>query len=346
MVRMTTAPAMWRIVRAGNLRARLRANRDGVASLRLNVGGAAVRTGLLEALADGRATTGELAVRLSVVDANLLGAFLRVVTAAGLIRNDGRDGPWRLTDRGRAVVADDLVRAAYEAFSGFHTGLYRELGPLLAGGPARRDVADEGELIARVAASLAPLVLATLTGAVAQRRPRRVLDIGCGAGLELAAMVEAAPGAEGVGIDIDAGAARLAARTHAERGLDGRAHIVHTDVREAAGDASGPFAEPFDFALLANVLYYLPMTERVPLLRTVARLLSPGGVLFVVTTVAAPQFFSRHFDLLLRAQEGQMELSTADDLVQQLTEAGLRPDRPRPIAPGAPVVTVAATMPG
>ena len=194
-----------------------------------------------------------------------------------------------------------------------------------------------------MSASLEPLVLGALTGAVAERRPRRVLDIGCGAGLELAAMVEAAPGAEGVGIDIDANAARLAGRTLAGRGLADRAQVLHTDVREAARHASGAFAEPFDFALLANVLYYLPMSERVPLLRAVARLLSPGGVLFVVTTIAEPRFFSRHFDLLLRAQEGQMELSTADELARQLTEAGLRPERPHALAPGAPVVTLSAT---
>jgi SAM-dependent methyltransferase len=335
---------MWKIVRAGNLRARLRANRDGGAALRLNVAGAAVRTGLLDALADGGATTRELAQRLSAGDEALLGAFLRVAVAVGLLRAEGIDGPWQLTARGRAVVGDDLVRAAYEAFTGFHTGLYRELGVLLAGGAGRRDVADEGELIARVSASFAPLVLGVLTEAVSERRPRRVLDIGCGAGLELAAMVEAAPGAEGVGVDVDADATRLAERTLADWGLAGRAHIVHTDVREASRDVSGPFAEPFDFILLANVLYYLPMSERVPLLRAVARLLSPGGVLFVVTTVAAPQFFSRHFDLLLRAQEGEMELSTADELAGQLTEAGFMPERPRPIAPGAPVVTVAAVL--
>jgi len=88
------------------------------------------------------------------------------------------------------------------------------------------------------------------------------------------------------------------------------------------------------------------MAERVVLLRHVAGLLAPGGIVFVVTTVTRPQLFSRHFDLLLRAQEGQMELSSADVLTRQLTEAGFTPERPRPIAPGAPVVTVAAALPG
>jgi SAM-dependent methyltransferase len=343
MARLVDPSALWKIVRAGNVRARLRANRDGAAAIRLSVAGAAVETGLLDALADGDVTTQALARRLGVVDEPLLVAFLRAVAAMGLASGGGDDGPWRLTAHGRAVVDDDLVGAAYEAFAGFHTGLYREMGSLLAGGPARRDVVEQGELIARISAGFEPVVQGALTRAVSERGPRRVLDIGCGAGRELAVMLEAAPAAVGVGIDIDDDAVVLAGRTLAERGLAGRAQVLHADVREAA---SGPLAEPFEFVLLANVLYYVPMAERVGLLRRIAGLMTPGGVLFLVTTVATPQFFSRHFDLLLRAQEGEMELSSADVLAGQLTEAGFRPEQPRPVAPGAPAITLGAVLPG
>ena len=65
-----------------------------------------------------------------------------------------------------------------------------------------------------------------------------------------------------------------------------------------------------------------------------------------VTTVATRQLFSRHFDLLLRAQEGAMELPDAGELLGQLTAAGFHPSAPRPIAPGAPVVTVRAVRGG
>jgi hypothetical protein len=61
--------------------------------------------------------------------------------------------------------------------------------------------------------------------------------------------------------------------------------------------------------------------------------------------VAAPQFFSRHFDLLLQAQDGQLELSDADTLADQLVQAGFTAGRPRPVAVGTPVVTVTATLP-
>jgi 2-polyprenyl-3-methyl-5-hydroxy-6-metoxy-1,4-benzoquinol methylase len=343
MSRMIETPAIWKIARTGDLRARVRATRDGLAAIRLHVGGAAIETGVLDALAAGRATTAELARELHVTDEKLLAAFLRVIASTGLVRADGQE--WSLTRRGRAAIDDDLVRASYLAFPGFHTALYRGLAAQLAGGPARRDVAEQGELIARLSGGFEPLVLGTLTRAVVERAPRRILDVGCGKGLELAAMLEAAPQATGVGIDVDAAAVDLAARTLAGRGLAGRAQVLHTDVRAAPTDPSGLLAEPFDFALLANVLYYVPMAERVDFLRGIAGLLAPGGVLFLGTTVAAPQFFSRHMDLLLQAQVGQMELSDAETLTDQLSKAGFAPGKVRPVAVGTPVVTVTARLP-
>ena len=132
----------------------------------------------------------------------------------------------------------------------------------------------------------------------------------------------------------------LAGRTLAERGLADRVgRPAHRSSATAADDRTGPLAEPFDFALLANVLYYLPMAERVDFLRGVVELLAPGGAVFVATTVAAPQFFSRHFDLLLQAQEGQMELSDAETLADQLSQAGLVPGKVQPVAVGLPIVT-------
>jgi predicted O-methyltransferase YrrM len=337
--RMLNARATWQLLRAGDLRARLRATREGQTAVRLHLVGAALETGLLDALADGPASTDDLVRRTGTADPELFQAFLRVVAAAGLVR--GYDAAWELTREGRAVVRDDLVRATYEAFSGFHTGVYRELRAQLAGGPPRRDVAERGSVIARLSAAFEPFVHDLLGRTVAERRPRRVLDVGCGAGLELAAMLAAAPDAVGVGVDVDADAVTLAERTLVRRGLDERAEVLRADVREL-----GERVDPVDLALLANVVYYVPDAERVALLRAVAGLLVPGGVLVVVTTVATPHLFSRHFDLLLRAQEGGMELPDAGALVAQLTAAGLRPQPPRRLAPGTPLVAVVATRPG
>jgi hypothetical protein len=63
----------------------------------------------------------------------------------------------------------------------------------------------------------------------------------------------------------------------------------------------------------------------------------------VVTTVAGPQLFSRHLDLVLRAQEGRMELPAVDVLLGQLHEAGVQPGPPERIGPsGAALSAVTA----
>jgi predicted O-methyltransferase YrrM len=215
---------------------------------------------------------------------------------------------------------------------------------VLRGGPRRRDTTEDGEVIARLSAAIFPLVRHLLVRTVTERRPHRVLDIGCGAGLHLAAMLEAAPDATGIGVDVDPGAAAVARRTLSERGLADRAAVEEIDIRQAlAAGRPGVLADGIDLALLANVIYVLPVDERVELLRAVAGLLAPGGALVVITTVVGPQLFSRHLDLVLRAQEGRMELPTIDVLLGQLREAGLQPNPPERIGPaGAALSAVTA----
>ena len=344
MPRLLTPRATWAVLRAGDLRARLRSLREGQGGLRLHMTAAAISTGLVDALADGSRTTGELGAALGAEDAQLLHAWLEVATAAGVLRRDGER--WSLTRFSAALGTDDLARAQYEAFAGFHTGLYRDLGPVLHGRARRRDVVEQGELIARVSAGFEPFVLGRLTAEVARTGARRVLDVGCGAGVNLATMTAAAPGVVGIGLDVDAPSVELARGTLARHGVADRATVLLTDVRDAVRQRPAELAEPVDLALLANVLYYLAPPQRVPLLRDVAALLRPGGRLLVVTTVAEPSLFSRHFDLLLRAQEGEMQLSDAATLTRQLEAAGLSDVALERLVPDQPLVLVSATAAG
>jgi len=162
------------LLRSGNLRTRLRAAREGLTGVRLQLIAAALDLGLLDALDEGPASTEQLAGRLGAVNQDLLAAYLRVLAAAGLIT--GEDS-WRLTRFGRAVVGDDPVRASYEGFGGYHTELYRQLPALLRGAPGR-DTAEQGEVIARLSAAIYPLIRDLLVRTVTERRPRLVLDIG------------------------------------------------------------------------------------------------------------------------------------------------------------------------
>ncbi len=329
--------AMLKVMRAGHARTRLAAVRDGRSAVRLSMTAAALDSGLLDALADGPLTTGELAGRLDVVDQELFGAFVAALEAGGLV--DTVDGRHQLTGRARKVHDDEVARATYSAFSDYHTGLYRDLITQLRGGSGRVDVTESAETIARLSEVMAPFVEAMLRKEVRAREARRLLDVGCGSGHYLATMLEASSGAEGVGVEIDPSAAELARERLHRLGLSGRATVVTGDASTALTEAPGPY----EVVLLANVIYYLPKEERTELLRTVRDALSPTGVLILVTPAAIDDSFSRHFDLLLRALDGDMQLPDMTELATQMEAAGLTPGEPRRIAPGEPLMALIAS---
>jgi SAM-dependent methyltransferase len=326
---------MLKIARSGNLRSRMRAVRDAQAAVRLAAVGAGLRTGALDLVAASPGSTADLAERGGWPGSETLEGLLRVLASLGLVAE--RRGRWQLTGRGRALLDDDVARATYDGFSDFHTGLYSGIEQQLSGGAARRDVVEKGDVIARLSNAFNPFVLDLLTAEIGRRRPRRVLDVGCATGAHLVHMLRAAPDAAGVGIETDPAAAAMARATVAAAGLSDRARIVEGDVREVLTDHTG-----FDLALLANVIYYLPLDERVPLLRSIAERMEPGGAMVVVTTALTDAVFSRHFDLLLRTQEGAMGLPDIGLLGEQLRQAGLVPEQARRIAPGEPLTAVVA----
>jgi phospholipid N-methyltransferase len=320
----------------GDTRGRLIALLSTRVALDVAVKGAAVRSGLLEDL---RRPTGvdELAAARGWPNASLVEAALQSFAAHGLV--DTRRGKWCVAVRGRRLLDDELTRAAYEAFSTYHTGLYRDLSQVLAVGGGRKDVKVDGELIARLSRFMDEFVFAELDRLVAERSPCRMLDVGCATGAHLRHVLEVAPGASAVGVEVDFAAAALARLSLVNGQVGDRAEIVQTDVERFLLERPG---ETFDFILLANAVYYIPLKDRVVFLRALADRLEEGGRLVVVTTTLMTDSFSRHFDLLLRSQEGALELPETQALCEQLREAGLAPREPRRIGAGQPLTAVVA----
>ncbi|MFH5823676.1 SAM-dependent methyltransferase [Georgenia sp. AZ-5] len=333
--------AVAQVAGAGDVRERLRVIRDGQAALRVATVHAGLSTGVLEALRT-RRTTEELAAALGATDLPLLESFLRALAVNGLVVTTPSGHV--LTRRGRAVLGDDVVRAGYEAFGGFHTDLYRDLPAQLAGGPGRRDVEERGDVIARLSRAMEPLVRDALAAQVRAVAPRRVLDVGCGEGSLLAHMLAVAPGATGIGAELDDGAATRAEERLAAPGLARRATVFRGDVRRLLA-APEALRGPVDLVLLANVLYYVPPADRAEFLGSLAAELAPGGRIVIISTMAEPSAFSRHFALLLQAQAGRMQLPTPAEVEGVLRGLGLEVVTSRRVVPGAPLHLVAARRP-
>jgi SAM-dependent methyltransferase len=97
-------------------------------------------------------------------------------------------------------------------------------------------------------------------------RGRRVLEVGCGAGVDLARFAKG--GAEVVGVDLAASAIDLARANFAQQELSG-------EFRVADGEAL-PFAESsFDFVFAHGVVQYTTNPQR--LVDECRRVLKPGG---------------------------------------------------------------------
>ncbi|MET1059310.1 MAG: class I SAM-dependent methyltransferase [Nocardioides sp.] len=325
-----------RTLRAGDTRGRLFALLSSHVALDVAVKGAAIRSGLLDELKRPQGVE-ELAASRGWPDAPLVEAALHSFAAHGLVET--HRGKWRVASKGRRLLDDEITPAAYEAFATYHTGIYRDLEEVLAAGGARKDVETGGELIARLSRFMDEFVFAELDRLVAERAPNRVLDVGCATGTHLRHVLAVAPRASAVGVEADPAAAALARASFKGVAFGERAQIVHADAERFLLEHA---ADTFDFILLANAIYYVPLGDRVAFLRGLAGRLDAGGRLLVVTTAPADDAFGRHFDFLLRAQDGALELPDIEALRDQMREAGLVPRPPRHIAAGQPLIAVVA----
>jgi SAM-dependent methyltransferase len=79
-----------------------------------------------------------------------------------------------------------------------------------------------------------------LVDRLAGTRPRTVLDIGCGWGELMLRLLEAVPGATGVGLDLNGEDLARGRANAAARGLAGRAEFAEESGLDAAGNGRGP----------------------------------------------------------------------------------------------------------
>jgi 4-hydroxy-2,2'-bipyrrole-5-carbaldehyde O-methyltransferase len=315
--------------------------RDFVSWLRIEFLGTAARAGVLEALLEPR-TVDELAKSVGASNAGLLESLLRAGEAVGEVARD-RDGRWRLTGvRARAMVdpAVDGLAALPEEAVAYGSDVYRRLGERLRGAPAGDYLGTHGELVARTSRVAEPVLGPLVTDVVRQRRVRRVLDVGCGSGVNMRHVATASAAATGAGIDVDPAVVALARRSLAAWGLADRFAVHEADVRHLPDELAGPW----DLVLLLQNVYYFDGADRTELLRGLRLLTGPGGAVLVATAVPdARDPAAAHLDVVLRSTVGNTPLPTVAELRADLTAAGFTRVEVRHLAPIQPLRAIVAS---
>ncbi len=298
--------------------------RDATPFVRVHFLAVATDLGLLEELRRRPATTEQLGARLAIGDPALLDAFLRLGAALGELRY--RAGRWSLRgQRSKALAAPeaDTMRAIVQEAVGYDAAVYAGLAAHLRGAPPGDYQSATGAVIARASCLVEPVLAPWLRSLVAERQPRRLLDVGCGTGVYLVqAAAAGGPKLTGLGVDLDAGVVDLARQRLAGAGLAARFEVRHADVRTAELPAAS-----FDLVLLFQNVYYFAKDERPNLLRRLGGLLAPGGALLLASLLAGRSLAVAHYDLLFRATAGTAPLPRRQQLDRQLHDAGFTTTR-------------------
>jgi 4-hydroxy-2,2'-bipyrrole-5-carbaldehyde O-methyltransferase len=298
--------------------------RDAAPFVRLHFLAIATEIGLLEELGRGPATTNQLGVRLAIADRALFGAFLRLGVVLGELRC--RAGRWSLHGRrskALAVPEADTMRAMVQEAVRYDAAVYAGLEQHLRGAPPGDYLRATGAVIARASRLVEPVLAPWLRSLVAERRPRRILDVGCGTGVYLIhAATAGGPQLTGLGVDLDATVVGLTRQRLADAGLAERFDVRHADIRTLQLPAAS-----FDLVLLFQNIYYFAEDERPGLLRRLHGLLGPSGALVLASLFAGRSLAAVHYDLLFRATAGCAPLPRRQELDRQLRDAGFTTTR-------------------
>jgi 4-hydroxy-2,2'-bipyrrole-5-carbaldehyde O-methyltransferase len=298
--------------------------RDAAPFVRLHFLAVATDLGLLEELRHRPAAIGRLGARLAIGDPALLEAFLRLGAALGVLRC--RAGRWSLRGRRSKALAmpeANTMRAMVQEALRYDAAVYIGLGAHLRGAPPGDYLRTTGAVVAEASRLVEPVLAPLLRSLVAERRPRRVLDVGCGTGIYLVhAAAAGGPQLTGLGVDLDAAVVDLARQRLADAGLAERFDVRHVDIRAIQLPAAS-----FDLVLLFQNIYYFAEDQRPDLLRRLHGLLAPGGALVVASLFAGGSLAAAHYDLLFRATAGCGPLPRRQQLDRQLHDAGFTSTR-------------------
>jgi SAM-dependent methyltransferase len=269
-----------------------------------------------------------------------LRAWLQVGVDLGELRRRG--DRYRVAGRRARALAggDEFLVAHYRSMLDYQVGPYAELDVLLRGEPdgGRDDLDRYAQDIAQVSIAATPFVSSMLRRSLAELRPARVLDVGCGSGIYARVVLDSAPHVQVEGVDLAESVIVAAQRELAEAGYGARVRLHVGDIREWLSRSE----VAFDLVMLLNNIYYFETSRRAELYRCIGASLTESGQLLLVSMTTPGSIAAAHLDFMLRCQSGTASLPKLADLESDLTAAGYEIVEVKKLVPTEPFVGILA----
>ena len=327
------------VARQGHLSVRALAVLDSRGLVRTLFLASAVRSELIGHLRVDRSGD-ELVEILGVLRPDRLRAWLQVGVDVGELRSRG--DRYRVAGRRARALADgdEFLVAHYRSMLDYQVGPYAELDLLVRGDPegGRDDLDRYAEDIARVSVAAEPFVNSMIRRTVAELRPARVLDVGCGSGIYSKVVLDSDPLVRVDGVDLAESVVVAARRELAEAGYGTRAQLHVGDIREWLARSR----VRFDLVMLLNNIYYFDRARRREIYRQLGASLTDGGQLLLVSMTTPGSIAAAHLDFMLRSQVGSASLPELADLQSDLSAVGYETLEVRKLVPTEPFVGIRA----
>ncbi len=326
-------------VRLGRVPARTLAIADSRSLVRSMFLASAVRIDILPFLLSGRRFD-EISSHTGCTRPDRLQAWLWIGSELGELSFRGDHYGVR-GHRARALADGDRVLLAhYRSMLDYQTGPYGGLDELLHAdvGEGRGDLSRFADDIAQVSLAAAPFVTSFVRRSVAEVRPLRILDVGCGTGVYSKVVLDADRSAHLEGIDLSEDVIEAAREELNRAGFASRFRLHVGDVRRWVR------ASPtrFDLILLLNNIYYFEPESRTALYRELRELLTDRGELLIVSMMAPGSIAAAHLHFMLSCQDTAAALPRHAEIEDDLLHSGFRILARHVLVPTEPFVGVRA----
>lgn len=175
---------------------------------------------------------------------------------------------------------------------------------------------QDGELTARSSRALEVFLADAINRTFPKSGAARLLEVGCGSAVYIRYAATRNPSLHALGLELQPRVAEVARSNIRQWGLDHRVAIEAGDIRDRA-----PTPE-FDIVTLYNNIYYFPVEARVSLLAHLRRFLKPGGFLLLTTCCQGGNLGMEVLNLWGAATASGGRLPSAAEMRKQLAEAG------------------------